>query len=177
MAARYRFEPSRSRPNFYPADLSLRIAIGRCWRKNYKTFIFDHIRTISRSGAMPIWFGRRAWGPWGLWLSGARTEVEPMPALPDGPLIFASNHESALDIWVAFKVLPRAFRFIAKAELFRLPIFGAYMRLGGHIPVGTGAVAVKGEVVPAMTPPPGRDAPAESCAPVNPNRVLPLLAR
>src|SRR5512144_1925607 len=96
------------------------------------------VMILTRSGAMPIWFGRRAWGPWGLWLAGARTEVEPMPALPDGPLIFACNHESALDIWVAFKVLPRSFRFVAKQELFRLPVFGWYMRLGEHIPVDRG---------------------------------------
>jgi 1-acyl-sn-glycerol-3-phosphate acyltransferase len=96
------------------------------------------VMILTRSGAMPIWFGRRAWGPWGLWLAGARTAVEPMPALPDGPLIFACNHESALDIWVAFKVLPRSFRFVAKQELFRLPVFGWYMRLGEHIPVDRG---------------------------------------
>ena len=93
---------------------------------------------LTRSGGLPIWLGRRIWGPWGLWLARARTEVEPLPALPDGPLIFACNHESALDIWVAFKVLPRNFRFIAKQELFRLPVFGWYMRLGGHIPVDRG---------------------------------------
>src|SRR5512139_103432 len=96
------------------------------------------VMILTRSGALPIWFGRRAWGPHGLWLAGARTEVEPLPALPDGPLIFASNHESALDIWVAFKVLPRSFRFVAKQELFRLPVFGWYMRLGGHIAVDRG---------------------------------------
>jgi 1-acyl-sn-glycerol-3-phosphate acyltransferase len=90
---------------------------------------------LTGSGDLPIWFGRRLWGPHGLWLAGARTRVERFPALPDGPLIFASNHESALDIWVVFKVLPRSFRFVAKQELFRLPIFGAYLRLGGHIEV------------------------------------------
>ncbi len=93
---------------------------------------------LTRSGGMPIWFARRAWSPAGLWLAGARLQVEPLPALPDGPLIFASNHESALDIWALFVVLPRSFRFIAKQELFRLPVFGSYMRLGGHIPVDRG---------------------------------------
>src|SRR5512138_2287428 len=96
------------------------------------------VMLFTRSGALPIWLGRRVWGPWGLGLAGARTRVEPVPKLPDGPLIFASNHESALDIWVVFKVLPRSFRFVAKAELFRLPVFGAYMRLGEHIPVDRG---------------------------------------
>jgi 1-acyl-sn-glycerol-3-phosphate acyltransferase len=55
--------------------------------------------------------------------------------LPEGPLIFASNHESALDIWVLVAHLPRLFRFVAKEELFRIPIFGWYLRLGGHVPV------------------------------------------
>jgi 1-acyl-sn-glycerol-3-phosphate acyltransferase len=50
-------------------------------------------------------------------------------------VIFASNHESALDIWVLFRTVPRGFRFIAKRELFRIPIFGWYLALGGHIPV------------------------------------------
>lgn len=93
------------------------------------------VMLLTGSGDLPIWFGRHAWGPWGLWLAGARLEVEPLPALPDGPLVFASNHESALDIWVLFAMLPRSFRFVAKQELFDLPVFGAYMRLGGHIPV------------------------------------------
>jgi 1-acyl-sn-glycerol-3-phosphate acyltransferase len=53
-------------------------------------------------------------------------------------VIFASNHESVLDIWVVFATIQRSFRFIAKQELFRLPVFGWYMRLGGHIPVDRG---------------------------------------
>lgn len=93
------------------------------------------VMLLTGSGDLPIWFARYAWSPSCLWLSGARLKVEPLPELPPGPLIFASNHESALDIWVLLALLPRAVRFLAKAELFRLPIFGAYMRLGGHVPV------------------------------------------
>jgi 1-acyl-sn-glycerol-3-phosphate acyltransferase len=90
---------------------------------------------VTGSGELPIWFGRHAWSRLGLWLAGARLEVARMPALPPGPVIFASNHESALDIWVVFAVLGRSFRFMAKQELFRLPVFGWYLRMGGHIPV------------------------------------------
>jgi 1-acyl-sn-glycerol-3-phosphate acyltransferase len=89
----------------------------------------------TRSGDLPIWFGRHAWAPFGLWLAGARVEVVRLPVLPPGPVVFASNHESALDIWVLFAVLGRGFRFIAKQELFRIPMFGWYLALGGHIPV------------------------------------------
>jgi 1-acyl-sn-glycerol-3-phosphate acyltransferase len=90
---------------------------------------------VTGSGDLPIWLGRHAWSVLGLWLAGARVEVARMPPLPRGPVIFASNHESALDIWVLFRTLPRGFRFIAKQELFRIPIFGWYLSMGGHIPV------------------------------------------
>ncbi len=98
-------------------------------------FLSLPVMLLTGSGDLPIWFARHVWGPLGLWLSGARLEVEPLPRLPEGPLVFASNHESALDIWVLFALLPRSVRFLAKQELFDLPVFGAYMRLGGHIPV------------------------------------------
>jgi 1-acyl-sn-glycerol-3-phosphate acyltransferase len=93
------------------------------------------VMLVTRSGDLPIWFARRAWSPLGLWLAGARLDVVRMPPLPPGPVIFASNHESALDIWALFAALPRGFRFVAKQELFRLPIFGWYLAIGGHIPV------------------------------------------
>jgi 1-acyl-sn-glycerol-3-phosphate acyltransferase len=98
-------------------------------------FVSLPVMVLTRSGDLPIWFARRAWSRLGLWLAGARLEVASMPALPPGPVVFASNHESALDIWVLFAALPRGFRFIAKQELFRLPIFGWYLSMGGHIPV------------------------------------------
>lgn len=88
-----------------------------------------------RRGDLCIWFARYLWGPSILKLAGARLEVEPMPALPAGPLIFASNHESALDICALVARLPRSIRFVAKQELFQLPVFGWYMRIGGHVPV------------------------------------------
>src|SRR5512145_1049565 len=77
-------------------------------------FVSIPVMVVTRSGDLPIWFARRAWSVLGLWLSGARVQVARIPTLPQGPLIFASNHESALDIWVLFATLPRSFRFIAK---------------------------------------------------------------
>lgn len=114
------------------------------------------------SGALPIWFARRAWSVSSLWLAGVRVEVTGLDRLraacPDGPLIFASNHESALDIWALLKVVPRSIRFIAKQELFDLPVFGHYLRLGGHVPVdrrnrvrAVASLQQAGEVVKAGT--------------------------
>jgi len=98
-------------------------------------FVSLPVMIVTGSGDLPIWLGRYFWSVLGLWLAGARVEVLRMPPLPAGPVIFASNHESALDIWVMFRTLPRGFRFIAKQELFRIPIFGWYLSMGGHIPV------------------------------------------
>jgi 1-acyl-sn-glycerol-3-phosphate acyltransferase len=85
-------------------------------------------------GDLCIWIGRRFWGPSMLRLAGVTLEVT-TAKLPPGPLIFAANHESTLDICVMFACVPRNIRFIAKQELFRLPIFGWYMSKGGHVPV------------------------------------------
>jgi 1-acyl-sn-glycerol-3-phosphate acyltransferase len=93
------------------------------------------VMVATGSGDFPIWLARFVWSPSCLWLTRCPLEVRPLPALSSGPLIFVSNHESALDIWVLLARLPRSVRFIAKKELFRLPIFGWYLRLGGHVPV------------------------------------------
>jgi 1-acyl-sn-glycerol-3-phosphate acyltransferase len=93
------------------------------------------VMLLTRSGDFPMWLARFAWSPSCLWLCGCRVQVDRLPPLPDGPLVFASNHESALDIWVLLARLPRIVRFVAKEELFRIPVFGHYLRLGGHVPV------------------------------------------
>lgn len=93
------------------------------------------VMLLTGSGDLPMWFARRAWGPWGLWLAGVDFQVVRKAPLPEGPAIFAANHSSVIDIWAAVAAIPRGVRFIAKAEVFSWPIFGWYMRLGGHVPV------------------------------------------
>ncbi len=93
------------------------------------------VMVVTRSGDLPMWFARHAWAPWGLRIAGARLEVALMAPLPAGPAIFVANHESALDIWAVVAAIPRGVRFAAKAELFRLPVFGWYLKVGGHIRV------------------------------------------
>jgi 1-acyl-sn-glycerol-3-phosphate acyltransferase len=93
------------------------------------------VMIATRSGELPMWLARRIWAPYGLRLAGVTLRIEPLPTLPHRPLLFVSNHESALDIWVVLAAIPGSFRFVAKQELFRLPILGWYLSVGGHIPV------------------------------------------
>jgi len=51
------------------------------------------------------------------------------------PVIYASNHSSMFDIWALFATLPGSVRFVAKRELFRIPLLGGAMRAAGHIPI------------------------------------------
>jgi len=53
----------------------------------------------------------------------------------DGPQIFAANHQSDVDTLVALACIPVPFRWIAKKELFRVPLFGAAMRKAGYISI------------------------------------------
>ncbi|HEV2017949.1 MAG TPA: lysophospholipid acyltransferase family protein [Gemmatimonadaceae bacterium] len=50
------------------------------------------------------------------------------------PRIFASNHVSWFDVPALAKVLPR-YKFVAKAELFKVPIFGRAMRAAGMVEI------------------------------------------
>jgi 1-acyl-sn-glycerol-3-phosphate acyltransferase len=49
------------------------------------------------------------------------------------PLIVMSNHQSHLDIPVLYQSIPGKLRMVAKAELFRIPIFGKAMLAAGFI--------------------------------------------
>src|SRR5574342_16175 len=89
------------------------------------------VMLLTGSGDLPMWFCRRAWSPSALWLAGVDLDIRRLAPLPDGPAIFASNHESALDIWAVTAAIPRGVRFVAKKELFGIPVFGWYLALGG----------------------------------------------
>jgi 1-acyl-sn-glycerol-3-phosphate acyltransferase len=66
---------------------------------------------------------------------GIKVRVHGMENLSTGqPYIFASNHVSWFDVPSLAKVLPRN-KFIAKSELFKVPIFGPAMRSVGMIEI------------------------------------------
>jgi 1-acyl-sn-glycerol-3-phosphate acyltransferase len=55
------------------------------------------------------------------------------PLDPKKPYVFMSNHLSAVDIWAMFVGVPVPFRFIAKKQLGRIPLFGWAMKAGRFI--------------------------------------------
>ncbi len=93
------------------------------------------VMVLTRSGDFSIWLARRVWAPSALRLAGVAVKVHVRAALPDGPAIYISNHESALDVWALLRAIPRNLRFVAKQELFRIPVFGWYLRLARFVAV------------------------------------------
>jgi len=68
---------------------------------------------------------------------GSTQGLEHVPM--DGPLVVASNHGSHLDPPLLGHALGRPVAFMAKAELFAIPLLGAVIRACGAYPVRRGA--------------------------------------
>lgn len=54
---------------------------------------------------------------------------------PDRRYILVANHSSYLDIPVMLAAIPQPIRFLAKASLFTIPIFGWGLKAAGFVPV------------------------------------------
>lgn len=77
-----------------------------------------------------------AWSRVGLMMAGVRLRVSGAEQVPAGePVIFMGNHQGNFDILVLSRAIPRRFSWLAKEELFRIPLFGAAMQRAGYIPV------------------------------------------
>ncbi len=67
---------------------------------------------------------------------GIRVEISGQQHLnPQQTYIFVGNHTSQADIWTFQGYFPHSFRWIAKKELFSLPLFGAAMKAVGFISI------------------------------------------
>ena len=89
------------------------------------------------SGRLYAWHAR-LWARLGLALSGVNMTLAGTEHLPEGPVIFMSNHQSNFDILSLLAAMPRQIHWIAKKELFEIPVFGPSMRRGGYIPLDRG---------------------------------------
>jgi 1-acyl-sn-glycerol-3-phosphate acyltransferase len=91
-------------------------------------------RFVPRWGDLCVRSGR-VWSRVMLWLVGARVRYEGLEHLHAGPAVIVANHQSNVDIWALLCVVPQSARFVAKAELFRIPVFGWALAGSGFVPI------------------------------------------
>lgn len=78
----------------------------------------------------------RAWAWVSLFPFGIRTHAAGFENVPSNEgFLYVFNHQSHLDIPVCCATLPRSFRFGAKIELYRIPLFGSVLRRMGALPI------------------------------------------
>ena len=78
----------------------------------------------------------RIWGSILLRISNTKVHViGPENVLRGKPQIFMANHQSDFDILIALAYIPGQFRWIAKKELFAIPVFGQAMKGAGYIEI------------------------------------------
>jgi 1-acyl-sn-glycerol-3-phosphate acyltransferase len=105
--------------------------------------IFYSILAIVSSFINPLkgpHFIGRMWGKTMLIFSGVNVKItgNPVSASDFAPSIFMANHQSAFDIFTLLAAFPVPFRWVAKEELFKIPIFGPAMRRAGYVPINRG---------------------------------------
>jgi len=95
---------------------------------------------------------RRIWAPAMRWAAGADLRVEAPPPIDwSRPHVVVMNHQSMLDIVVAFIVVPVNLRFVAKDVLKYVPFLGWYMWATGMIFVKTGSRRRVGSLLSAAS--------------------------
>jgi 1-acyl-sn-glycerol-3-phosphate acyltransferase len=77
----------------------------------------------------------RGWCNAVLRAAGVREEVHGLENLPEGTCVLVCNHQSNFDAPFVFARIPKHIRFVAKQEIYRIPIFGAAVRAMGNIRV------------------------------------------
>jgi 1-acyl-sn-glycerol-3-phosphate acyltransferase len=82
----------------------------------------------------------RVWSRVWFLATGSRLEVRGSVNIdPDQSYVVVSNHLSSLDIMTCFLAVPLPIRFLAKKELFKIPLFAQGMRAVGIIEVDRAA--------------------------------------
>ena len=84
----------------------------------------------------PVHIVARMWAQSIMFASRIKVTVNGLANIdPTQSYVYMSNHQSNFDIPVLLAYLPVQFRWLAKAELFKIPIFGRAMRGAGYIKI------------------------------------------
>ena len=71
-----------------------------------------------------------------LWVSRVHVRIHGLSNIePDKSYVYMANHQSNFDIPVLLGYLPVQFRWLAKAELFKIPVFGRAMLGAGYVKI------------------------------------------
>ena len=98
------------------------------------------VLALTRRQTAPLAMARRLWAPGLLRGAGARVVVDGADRLdPAAAYVFASNHQSMIDIAALYFTLPAPLRFVVKRELLAIPFLGWYVRAMGMVSVDRGA--------------------------------------
>lgn len=93
---------------------------------------------VPRWGNLVIHAGR-LWSRTLLAAAGARVRYHGLQrAHAHAPCIFIANHQSIVDVWVMLSLVPPNTRFVAKQELFRIPLFGWALAATGCVSINRG---------------------------------------
>ena len=96
-------------------------------------------RVRNRRGGIYDW-ANIDWADDVLRAAGTPVQAQGLENIPrDQPLMYASNHSSMFDIWALLATVPGSIRFVAKQELFKIPLLGGAMRAAGHIAIDRAA--------------------------------------
>jgi 1-acyl-sn-glycerol-3-phosphate acyltransferase len=117
----------------------IRIAHSAIWWTDWIVIvllgiIFDSI--IWRGNRSMYRRAERFWAWTLMKLGGIRLEIVGSENLPKNEtVVYMANHQSDIDWPIIFRAIPGQYLFLAKEELFDMPIFGAYMRIQNYIPI------------------------------------------
>ncbi|MFH1347590.1 MAG: lysophospholipid acyltransferase family protein [Candidatus Margulisiibacteriota bacterium] len=91
---------------------------------------------FSKSPYRPFQTAAHLWARFLAFFSGVKVKVSGLENIPrDKALILASNHQGAADILIVLACLPIRFRFAIKKELFKIPVFGLYLKKAGYFSI------------------------------------------
>ncbi|MCU0696541.1 MAG: 1-acyl-sn-glycerol-3-phosphate acyltransferase [Myxococcaceae bacterium] len=73
------------------------------------------------------------WADSVLRVSGVKTVCRGLEHLPPGNFVLCVNHQSNFDAMVLYRHVRRHFRFVAKAQLRKVPVFGYALERAGNV--------------------------------------------
>src|SRR5262249_28597583 len=125
----------RRRMEYHPSMLrnAFCVFVAATWICVLMPFVLLSMLLVWDTG-VSIWIARKLWSPVLLWAGGARLEGSGTGDIDTSrPGIFASNHQSTIDIPALFTALPLNLRFVAKKKLQYVPVLGWYMTLAKFV--------------------------------------------